>query len=316
MNKIKYLFLVILTITFVSLSGCQKADFYTEDFTAMIGNTSDNVCQGGLMASTDKYLYIPLEDNVLEISKETGELVALQGISAEFGYINVVNEYLYYNALSDEENRRGIVVQSLDAKFFRQISKMSYYPFVVFGDWIYATNYRGGNLYKINSKDSETTMLAEGPVEEFTLYDNGIFYNDGNDLYAINLDGQNKQKLLPDIQLKSLTYRKQDNTLIFINSSEGNPISSYNIDTNELSRIKNGNYSFVQVYENDEIVTLDSTGLLQSFSLLDGHVGIEVSGVANFQIFDHTLYYIDKSKSVYCIAGKNHAPTRLYPLEN
>lgn len=314
MNKIRYLFLVI--VIFVSLSGCQKSDFYTENFTAMIGNTSDNVCQGGLMASTDKYLYIPLKDNVLEISKETGELVALQGITAEFGYINIVNEYLYYNVLSDEENRRGLVVQSLDARFFKQISKTSYYPFVVLGEWIYATNYRGGNPYKINIKNSETTMLAEGPVEEFTLYDNGIFYNDGNDLYTITLDGENKRKLISDIQLKSLTYSKEDNTVIFINSSEGNKICSYNIDTNELSNIKNGNYSFVQVLGNDEIITLDHTGLLQSFSLLDGHVGIEVSGMANFQIFNHTLYYFDKSKSVYCITDKNHEPTRIYSLEN
>ena len=55
MKKIMYLLFVL--VMSISLSGCQKPDFYTEDFTAMSGNTSDNIWQGGLLASTDKYLY-------------------------------------------------------------------------------------------------------------------------------------------------------------------------------------------------------------------------------------------------------------------
>ncbi len=313
MKKTLYIFFVI--VTFISLSGCQKSDFYNKDFTGMFGNTSENVCQGGLMASTDEYIYLPLKDVVIEISRKTGESVVLQNIDPEFGYINVVDGYLFYNASSSEKNRRGLVVQSLDGKFFRQISKKSYYPFIVFEEWIYATNLRGGNLYKINIKNSKITMLAEEPVEEFTLHDNGIFYNNGKELYSISLDGKNKQRLLSDVKLKSLIYIKKDNTLIFINSSRKNKICSYNINTKELSYIKNGEYKLIQMFGDDEIVALDSTGLMQSFSLLDGHVDMEISGVTNFQIFDQTLYYFDESKSVYCITGKNQKPTIVYSSE-
>ena len=159
-------------------------------------------------------------------------------------------------------------------------------------------------------------MLAKGPIEEFTLHDNGIFYNDGNSLYSIRLDGKDKQKLLPDIQLKSLVYMKKQNTLIFINSSDGNQIYSYNMDTNALSPMKNGDYSFVQIFGDDEIVALNSAGVLQSFSLLDGHTDIEISGVTNFQIFDQTLYYFDQMKSVYCITGEKREPSLVYSSED
>lgn len=311
----KMTYISFVFVVSVSLLGCQKSDFYTEDFTATLGNTSENVHQGGLMASTDEYLYLPLEDGVVEISKNNGKSIVIQEIAAEFGYVNVVDGYLYYNAFSSDENKRGLVVRSLDGKFLRQISKTSYYPFVVAEDWIYATNLRGGTLYKINIKNSELTMLAEQPVEEFSLHDNGIFYHDGDHLYSMDLNGENKQKLLSDIQVKSLSYRKKNNTLIFINSAEDNQIYSYHIDTNQLSVIKEGDYSFVQVFGDDEIVTLHRDGLLQSFSLLDGHVGIEISGVANFQIFGHTLYYFDHFKSVYSITEKNQKPTLVFPLE-
>lgn len=191
-------------------------------------------------------------------------------------------------------------------------SIISYYPFVVFEDWIYATTYLGGDLYKINSKNSEVIKLAEAPVEEFTLYSKGIFYNDGNNLFSINLEGENEQNLMSNIQLKSLTYSEKDNILIFVNSSENDKICSYNINTNELLTVKNGDYSFVQVFGNDEIVTLDSSGVLQSFSLLDGNISIEMAGLENFQIFDHNLYYFDSTKSLYCIADRNQAPIEVY----
>lgn len=306
--------LSLIIILSFSLFGCQKSEFYNQDFSVDFGNTTDNILQGGLMASTDEYLYIPLENGIVEIEKKTGKPIILQDITSEFGYVNVVNGYIFYNAFNNNENKRGLVVQSLDGKFLKQISKMSYFPFVVFGEWIYATNLRGGDLYKINIKDSERIMLAEEPVEEFALHENGIFYSDGNNLYSINLDGENKQKLLSEIKLKSLTYSNKDNTLLFINSDEENGIYAYNINTNKLTDVRDGDYTFVQVFENDTIVTLDSTGLLQSFSLADGHIDFEIPQVTNFQIFNDTLYYFDQFKTVYSITPKNNKPNKVYSL--
>ncbi|GBF74373.1 putative DUF5050 domain-containing protein [Paenibacillus sp. 598K] len=266
------------------------------------------------MASTDEYLYIPFENGIVEIEKKTGKPIILQDITSEFGYVNVVNGYIFYNAFNNNENKRGLVVQSLDGKFLKQISKMSYFPFVVFGEWIYATNLRGGDLYKINIKNSEQIMLAEEPVEEFALHENGIFYSDGNNLYSINLDGENKQKLLSGIKLKSITYSNKDNTLLFINSDEENGIYSYNINTNKLTDVREGDYTFVQVFENDGIVTLNSSGLLQSFSLADGHIDFQIPEVTNFQIFNDTLYYFDQFKTVYSITPQNNKPNKVYSL--
>lgn len=273
------------------LCACGKSEFENYDFTDKYGNSSENVYMGSMMAVNENYIYIPWEGQVLEIDKNTGEILKLENINFGFGYINVVDNYIFYPERDAQGEVEGLVVKSLDGKYKKRILKDEYVPFVVYGDWIYATKFRGGEFVRINSKTSKVEALAEAPVEEFNIYDEVLFYSDGNNVYEMKLDGSNRKVLLSDITVFSITNMTGKSIINFIYPDKGYSIYSYDYELNKLSIVKEGYYDSIQLLSDSRLVALRKDGTLELIDLDDLSSNIIADKVGHINIFDNIIYF-------------------------
>jgi len=176
-----------------------------------------------LTLNGDRLYYINQSDNIISMKCDGTDVRTIDKGKAK--YINVVEDWIYYINLDD----------AVDYKY---VSEMS-------GEF---QDYKMGKIYKIKKDGSNKTRITDDGADSLNVYDNWIYYSNGNDgesvtsegdswysgkLYKINTEGKEKYKLF-DSTCDNINVTKD---WIYFRDSGKKCISRISKESNEFEKI-------------------------------------------------------------------------------
>ena len=222
--------IVIISIVIFVVIKITSFKGYEEGTTA---NTPLNLINGGMFCEDDNRIYFsnPKDHNYLySMSLDLTDFKLIKKNSVS--YINAKAPYIFYSVL--------------DSK------KTAYSVFGIKNTGIYRTNINNGN----------TKIIDENPTALIALYGNDIYYqhyevSQGLTLYKADINGKVKEQLDKNPYLPA-TF--QEGRIICPSIDNNQYISSYNIDSGNLSTLKSiratnigvtGNYYYYMDLDSD-----------------------------------------------------------------
>lgn len=283
----KIMCFVVTAVLMFSLTAC-SGGFDDYDFTGTVGNTSENAVKASFCA-TDNFIYI-IDSSLgfVEISKSTGDFVALSHINVSYAQFSVVDNYVFY------AGEDGLTVTTLDDSFENVLTSGAVYsPIISYGEYIYYSEGRDGLLKRINIKTQKIENLSgDNIISEYGIYNDKLFYVMDTNLYTADLDGANAEILIENNAMYSLTY--SDGKIYFINSGSSNYyVYSYDLSTQEMAEEVAMSTMYVTCLD-DNLIILDRDGNLY----IDGEELID-SNVQRFYVYEDELYYVNQSSELY-----------------
>ena len=201
--KIFIVLIIILTqsIFVLSCANAESIDLANSKPQYM-GNTIGNLLNLGIIANDDNSIYfMSSEGTQVILNKSTnGEL---QEIGNELCFfLNVVDDFIYYVNTSDDTIHR---MDTNGSNSERLGDIKADFIFVIY-DTLYAlggeTDISSSNLYAMNIDGSDTRILSSDRVNQMYFYNNKVYYATYVDgqvlLYRMNMDGENKELIIPD----------------------------------------------------------------------------------------------------------------------
>ena len=193
---IMLIFLIIFMLIVFMLAKLRKLFSKEEVF----GNLSNN----GLVAgNSNLYFYNKYEEGIVKV-KNGNEYK----ITDETAYsMNIVQDTIYYLTTS---NTNGLEVKSVKtngdslkkiATIYTNLSKI----YVKDGYIYYAINRNTEGICKINIETGEQNIISNIAVQDFALDKDEIFFTDSsNNLYKMNLNGLEINKIIDDYQIRKI----------------------------------------------------------------------------------------------------------------
>ena len=287
------LFALMIAVTF---SGC-SGGYQATDFTGLWGNNPENINRSSGMAQNENYLYLSTQEGIVEIDRLTGEAMTLPGITASFDYINILDQYLFYNTgIGDTHESCGFSAVSLDGRFFKELSSNVLYPALVYNNWVYGLTTKGGELRRVELKTGKTEVLAQQPVEEFFVTEDALFYTDGQNLYQAKLDGSIPKIILEDVTLYSLTWDEENRKLFFVDTSQTEKgIGVLELDTLSYLRMDTMPAMWIHHWKDDLLLVQGESQDLFFLNLNTEEQEKVTPFAENFSVFNDTIYFEDKT---------------------
>ncbi|MFD1177976.1 DUF5050 domain-containing protein [Paenibacillus puldeungensis] len=159
------------------------------------GNTSGNLNNNGVYASTDEWIYycsFLKEGGIYKVKKDGTEKTKISDGSP--WYMNIVGDYLYYSG-----DGWKLIKQKLDGTD-KQVLTNGAFHINVIGDEIYYTHgagYQDGYIHKMKTDGTGNTKLSNDHVSEMVVLGDSIYYTSFyQKLFKIDLHGKSKTKLL------------------------------------------------------------------------------------------------------------------------
>lgn len=196
------------------------------------GNSVSNVLNGNFLAEEDNWFYyIDYADSNYvyrtNILNQTTELI----LSIPCKEINILKGKLY--AISVNPNNK-LIVYDIQTNDYNEIS-VNENCLNSSDDYIISCDENG--IYKnfIDDINKTRTKIYDGDVEKCTLYNEIIYFIESNNLYSIDLDGNNKILIKENVQNFAITdsqiYYITNNQLYSLDDEE----SLYNIYLNAVN---------------------------------------------------------------------------------
>lgn len=189
--------LISILIVIVMISTIYVAEpNTTKSAINTIGNTSQNINEGGLIAKQGDWIYFAnaMDDEKLYKMRLDGSEMTLIHGDDHVDYINVIGDWVYYR------NDSNIFKIKIDGTGNKRITDESTANIFVIGNVIYYNSYSGQkiSINKINSDGTKRTKIADVKSEAFTIEGDWIYYVDGYNLVKIKTDGTKKTTILKD----------------------------------------------------------------------------------------------------------------------
>jgi hypothetical protein len=172
----------------------------TDDSTqspAISGNSIGNLNNWGRYATDKEWIYFNNQSDSGRLYKEKIDGSERKKISDDkyIGYLNIVNQRLYYTSdnklfKSDLDGSNRVLLKDF---------RIGLNLVTVVGDWIYYTEgtYMFKPLYRMKLDGTSKELLEKYGVSSIAISDGKIFYTiDGRKLFVMDNDGDNKKKLL------------------------------------------------------------------------------------------------------------------------
>lgn len=205
----------------------------SEQSHAASGNSIGNLNNSGWYATDKEWIYFNNQRDNGKLYKEKIDGSYSQKVSDEkyVGYINIVNQKLYYTSdnklyKSDLEGSNQMLLKD----FGIGLNLVS-----VVGDWIYYTE--GSSmfkpLYRMKVDGTSKVLLEKYGVSSLAVSGGKIFYTiDGRKLFVMDADGSNKKKLVDGSYIAWVDVKERS---LFFNLNE--QLYSMGTDGTSLTKI-------------------------------------------------------------------------------
>ncbi|AIQ13403.1 DUF5050 domain-containing protein [Paenibacillus durus] len=215
----------------------------TKQSLAVRGNSIGNLNNGGWYATDNEWIYFNNQLDSGKLYKEKMDGSESQKISDDqyVGYLNIVNEGLYYTSDNklfksdlDGSNRMLLKDFGIGLNFV-----------TVVGDWIYYTE--GSSmfkpLYRMKTDGTSKVLLEKYGVSSIAVSGGQIFYTiDARKLFVMNTDGSKKKKLLEGSYITWVDVK--DQSLLFNYDKQ---LYTMRIDGTSLTKISEHNAQNINV---------------------------------------------------------------------
>lgn len=193
--------LLFALVFILAVSSCKNEP--DEFVSTYMGNTAGNIGNSGIVAEEESYCYYSgyLNDDALyRASKDFKTTEKIADSNLGFSQLNVYGSHIYYTDGSPGALQR----MSLEGKDRRLLTLRSVGNVHVGGDRVFyrASDFDDdwGKLYSCNLNGRKKKLLAK-KAREFCVDGNTIYYvnmEDGNSLWAMDVSGNDKRKLVDE----------------------------------------------------------------------------------------------------------------------
>ena len=240
-------------------------------------NSLSNYINGGFVRYSNPFLFISPSvtlsyDSPLVYSMEDGTTLFKQLSSiSNASSINIINNDIYYKS-----NSISTLMKSNISTHENTILASQCGPYYIYNDWIYFISPSDCSIKKMTlNGDSLTTIKSDLSKDKnwypedpstIVIYNNKIYYSDmvtygdehnlkwRNEIYSMDLDGTNLEKVLEDSFSSFIFY--ENSIYYFRNIDDTSNIDLVRFDlptkkSSTLSRFSNTGVSCFNIYKND-----------------------------------------------------------------
>lgn len=164
--------------------------------------------------------------------------------------------------------------------------------------WVYyLIDYEGNKLYKVRTSGDDKSLVIDGSIDSFNIYDNKIYYIDKNDrkLYRANLDGSSRSVIISD---KVLDINITGGFIYYVNGSEGSSLYRTRVDGTGKVKITNSIVTPTINVAGNELVYIAAEGRFATIRKnVDDSNSVLISDDASYlsKVDDGWIYYINLS---------------------
>lgn len=255
-----------------------------------IGNTYDNLNNGGFVVSADKCLFGSTEKGIIKESIVGGKAKVTFLNNDYVEYLNIFKENLYFSVCSGlkDSKKSKICKTDMNGKLIKQTEEDMKVSFlVVIDDEVYFTDELDNNsLYKMNTDFNKKQKVCEGPMYDISIYNDNIYYTktdnvlkqDNKKMYSYNTKKKNEIEL-SDAKCSAM-YSDGENIYYLI---AGMNYGIYKADLNgeNSKRIVNDLTSHICFY-NDEIIYVSSLINIIHRVNKEGKKNLKITGSMDF----------------------------------
>ncbi len=220
-----------------------------------VGNTAGNIVNTGIAAQQGGWIYYN-NYKLYKIRTDGSSRTKLSYVPS--WYINVVDEWVYYNELKFLKSdlpfwsRGTINKMRTDGRGRTKLNDDASAYVNVVGDWIYYTNVGdGGRIYKMRTDGSDRTKLNDmwscdiNVAGEWIYYTNSVLFNFWpGPIYKMRTDGSSRTKLNDDA---SEYINVADEWLYYNNGSDSGKLYKIGTDGSGRAKLNDDRSSYINV---------------------------------------------------------------------
>lgn len=234
--------------------------------------------------------YLSIDDNykIYKLNAESGETLPVSGLEEVTAYaLTVVGSDIYY--VTAETTGQGEQAQQIPVLYkYREGKKpvkVSDAPIQFFdvykGKIYFISSDQTQSIYVLDKIGAEPRMIFEGPVGQFEIKDDTIYYldyttpadsQDGMPVFSVNtadMSGNFISKLTGDTKAVNFTFA--DDKLYFGNFSNAMSLSSVSLSGGEIETVADGSYNIINAVDGLAVV-LNENGEMMRVDLKTGEI--------------------------------------------
>lgn len=206
------------------------------------GNTMGNIINDGIAAEDEQYKYYACDDNIIRVSKDTGEIKKLKDSPGFAESLNLYNGYLYY-IYGD-----SIYQIDIEGEKNEMVLEGTGYDQMYIADGTAYIHTRFDELVCADAKNWEVRNTLSDIYDNYTISGEWVYYQNDNDyeydFYKIKLDGTKKERLSDSLMFSPVVKDNwvygRSTSKIFRIATDGSSEEKIYYSSNDIYRMNAG----------------------------------------------------------------------------